>query len=603
MKLPVILGLGAVMFSAATWAEGERVHYRLELDEPAHQLGHVEVRFPQVDASYLDVKLPAWRTGKYKILNLAAGIRDFKAVDAAGKALPVEKVDKDTWRVSLPAGTAVAVSYEIYANLLAERVRHIDDSHAFIDASGVFVYAEPFRARPLDVELKVPAGWDSRSGMESDAAHHFRAPNYDVLIDSPIETGQHAYQSFKADGRNYELVVWGKGNYDLDQIAGDIEKFAPIAGKLWGDYPFQRYVWMVHAGSDLRGATEHVNSTLISRDRWGFAPREDYLKFIRTAAHEFVHTWNVKAYRPDGLVPYAYNHENYSRLLWVAEGTTSYFESLLVLRGGVVTPKEFFKELAALIDRHQNRPGRKVYSVAEASFDAWIDEGGDRGNNASVDIYDQGELTSLALDLEIRARTRNKKGLEDVHRLLFQRFPATSRGYTEADLLNLLKEVSGTDFGDFWNRYVHGTEELPLKKMLAEAGLELKYEADKDDKSPGDAPFTGIKTKLKDSALILDQVQRGSPAWKAGLTAGDQLVALDGMRVDPEKAEARLKALKANQTVKVSYFRNDELRELSLTPDAVPKGKLTVAPSEHASRAEKARFAAWTGASWPESDK
>ena len=192
MKLSVVLVLGALFLSPQARAGSEVVHYRLDLTEPTHQLGQVEVSFPDVQGAYFDVKLPAWRTGKYKILNLASGVRGFTARDAAGRVLPVEKVDKDTWRVNLATPGAVNVSYEIYANQLAERVRHIDDSHAFIDASGVFVYAESFRTRPLDVELKVPAGWASRSGLEATGPHVFSAPNYDVLVDTPIETGRHA---------------------------------------------------------------------------------------------------------------------------------------------------------------------------------------------------------------------------------------------------------------------------------------------------------------------------------------------------------------------------------------------------------------------------
>ncbi|MBI2381155.1 MAG: M61 family metallopeptidase [Gammaproteobacteria bacterium] len=579
----------------------DEVSYRLNLSEPAHQLGRVEARFPAVPAGAFDVQLPAWRTGKYQILNLASGLRGVSASDASGRSLPVAKVDKNTWRVEVSAPGDVILRYEVYANQLAERVRHIDESHAFLDASGIFLGAEAYRRMPLRVDLEVPAGWTSRSGMDLAGPHAFRAPNYDVLIDSPIETGLHEFRRFQAGGREHELVVWGKGNYDLAAIQADLAKFAPEAEKIWGDFPFQRYVWMIHAGTELRGATEHLNSTIISRDRWAFAPREDYVKFIRTAAHEFVHTWNVKAYRPDGLVPYDYRKENYSRLLWVAEGTTSYFEGILALRAGVITPKEFLKELGSLVDRHRNRPGRLQQSVAEASFDEWLGDSGDRANNASVNIYDQGELVSLALDLEIRARTGNKKGLQDVHRLLFQRFPAARQGYSEADVLGLLKEVSGADFAEFWAEHVRGVKELPLANLLAAAGLELKYEADKDDKSKAEAAFTGLKTQVKEGMLKLELVQRDSPAWKAGLAAGDQLLAIDSFRVDPAKAEARLKQLKPGQRVELSVFRGDELKTLSLTPTAMPRGKFTVATKAKPSSAEKARFKAWLGISWPDS--
>ncbi|MGB2076419.1 MAG: M61 family peptidase, partial [Pseudoalteromonas tetraodonis] len=329
------------------------VNYALNISQPEHHLGDVNVEFPKTAQSFLDVKLPAWRTGRYEILNLANGVRYFKASDDEGNELKWEKIDHSTWRVHLNEPTEVNIDYQVYANELGKRARHIDDSHAFIDASGFFMFSESFRQEPVTVELNVPKAWRSVSGMENyKNKHSFKASDYDVLVDSPIETGINELRTFKVNGREYELVVWGEGNYDIELMLTDLKKLVATGNVIWDSYPYERYVFMVHATSGAGGATEHLNSTIIQRPRDRFAKREDYLGFISTAAHEFIHTWNVKTYRPKGLAPYDYTNINYSKLLWIAEGSTSYFEDHLLVRSGIQTTDEFFKVLSKTINRH-----------------------------------------------------------------------------------------------------------------------------------------------------------------------------------------------------------------------------------------------------------
>ncbi len=378
------------------------VEYKLTIEQPEHHLGNVSVSFPKSAQAHLDIKLPDWRTGRYEVLNLANGIRYFNATDHEGNTLNWQKIDKSTWRVHLDNPAQVNVSYQVYANQLAKRVRHIDDSHAFIDASGFFMFSDSFRQEPVKVALDVPKQWRSVSGMEyADNKHTFVAENYDVLVDSPIETGLNEHYKFSVDDRNYELVIWGEGNFDAKRILDDLKKLVKTGTLIWHEYPYERFVFMVHATSDARGATEHLNSTIIQRHRDTFAKREDHLSFMSTAAHEFIHTWNVKNYRPAGLVPYDYVNPNYSDLLWLSEGSTSYLEDYLLLSAGIMKTDEFFKNLTSTIDRHLDKPGRQVQSAAQTSFDKWINQGGDHGLNYSTNIYLEGALISMALDIDL----------------------------------------------------------------------------------------------------------------------------------------------------------------------------------------------------------
>jgi predicted metalloprotease with PDZ domain len=593
--------LFATFFTLISGAACADVGYQLRISDAAHHLAEVSASFPAVTGNTLDVQMPIWRTGRYEVLNLSNGVRRFKAVNQQGEALPVLKTDKGTWRVQTHPNDKVTVSYELYANLLGERTRHIDDTHAYLDASGVFVYAAPYRGQPVAVKLDVPAGWQSRSGMEpGNCAHCFVAPNYDVLVDSPIETGIHEFYTSQVDGKEIDVAIWGRGNYDGKKMVQDLDKIVSQTARLYGGkYPFQqRYLFIVHATDGAGGATEHINSTVIQIPRWRFHEHKDYLRFLNTAAHEFFHTWNVKAYRPKEMVPYDYQHENYNPLLWVAEGNTSYFEELITLRAGLQKRDEFLESFAKAIDDYRHTPGRFQQSASESSFDEWIVGGGsDRARNASVDIYSKGELLGLAMDLELRRQTRGAKGLEDVHRILYEQHTVAQGGYDPAAIRAALKLVSGQDWSAWWSQYVDGTAEIPFESLLKEVGLEYLIDVpkDADDKQEW---WAGWRVREDSDPAVVTEVERDSPAWKAGVVAGDVLVAVNGIRVSAKDLSDKLLLAKEGP-FKVHLFRRDALRELELSPILQPKGKARIKALDKPSGEQKMLDAAWLGIPWP----
>lgn len=590
--LPLIL-LGS---AAAARAD---VDYQLRITDAAQHLAEVRATFPAVKGRTLDVQLPNWRTGRYQILNFANGVRMFKAVNARGEPLAVTKTDKGTWQVQTRPGDAVTVSYELYANALGERTRHIDDTHAYLDASGVFVYATPFRNDPVKVRLDVPKGWQSRSGMDAGACGHcFVAPNYDILVDSPIESGEHEFHSATVDGRTIEVAIWGRGNYDGKKMTADLQKIVAETGKLYGGkWPFQRYLFIVHATDGASGATEHINSTVIQKARWGFASRKDYLNFLRIAAHEFFHTWNVKAYRPKEMVPYEYQKENYNRLLWIAEGHTSYFEELVVLRAGLQKRDEFMEVHAKLVDDYLHQPGRFQQSASDASFDEWIAVGGERARNASVNIYTKGHVLALMMDIELRRQTKGAKGLEHVHRALHERHSVAQGGYDAAAVQAALRQVSGQDWRGWWAGYVDGLAEVPFEALLATVGMKRLTEVGKDDDQKEEW-WAGWKLREGSDPALVTEVERDGPAWKAGVVAGDTLLAANGVKVSAKDMSEKLYLFK-KAPLKLHMFRRDELREAEITPLLQPKGKLKLKALDAAGDEQKAMNAAWLGLAWP----
>jgi predicted metalloprotease with PDZ domain len=582
----LIYGAVAALLTMPGAQVSAHVDYAIDLTSPEHHLGEVSIVFPATSAAFLEVKMPAWRPGRYTILDLASGVRRFAATDAQGRSLAWEKVDKSTWRIHLNRPTAVHVRYELYANELGLRTRHIDDSHASLDAAATFMYADRYRADDVSIALNVPQGWRSFSGMRSTAPQTFVAANWDVLVDSPIETGIEKAYSFNEGGRTYEVTFWGGGNYDQDQIVADIRKIVPQAASMWSGYPFQRYVFMIHATDGSGGATEHINSTVIQYPRWWFQSRSHYLNFLSTTAHEFIHTWNVKNYRAADLVPYKYQREDYSNLLWLEEGSTEYFANHFLLRAGLEKPDEYFDHLSEVIDRHQHTPGAKEQSVADASFNNWIAVGGDRANNASVDIYAEGQIVSWLLDIALLEQTGGRISYRDVHEALYRRFGGLRRGFTAADVRAILRELTGTSWDAWWAHNVDSPVAVDFDRLLAPVGLRLQ--------SGPEVAWAGWSAGSSSSGgMQLSSVERGSPAWNAGFVPDDIIVAIDGNRVTPDRFDAALREHKSGETVTIAYFRRDRLGEKKLTLGSMPASKPAVISVDHPTAQQMALFQRW----------
>lgn len=585
------LMLGAISFSSSLIAD---VKYQLSIENGEHHLGKVTATFPAGNEK-LNISLPSWRTGRYEILDMANGIRLFDAQDATGNPLNWQKIDSNTWQINADPSSTVNISYEVYANELAMRSRHIDDSHAFIDASGFFMFAEDYRQESIVVDLNVPKDWRSVSGLETgEHPHQFIAENYDVLVDSPIETGINKLFKWQVDGRDYELVIWGAGNYDTDKMITDLKKLVKTGADIWHAYPYKRYVFMVHATSGARGATEHLNSTIIQRQRDSFLERDDYIGFITTASHEFVHTWNVKGYRPQGLTPYNYIGHNYTDLLWVAEGSTSYFDDLLLIRGDIISLKEYFKGLSRNINKHLARPGREIQSASETSFDKWINQGGDHDINYSTNIYSEGALISWALDVKLIEESKGKVSYRDVHKALYKDFPLP-QGFTNDDVKQILKAVSGKDYTNWWQQNVDSPAELNFEAMLQSVGLVFDYP--KGVKFQAQAEMSG---NYKNGQLFLERVKRNGAAWQAGLTPGDIVFAINGKRIS-ESFDNYIKRFKIGDTLEISYFRRDEIHTTQLTLSKKANKAKSISLVENPTRLQKHLFKAWLGIDYPSS--
>jgi predicted metalloprotease with PDZ domain len=569
------------------------------MPEPWTHLFEVELAVSGLapDVPYTDLRLPVWRSGRYAILDFAGGVVRFAASGAREEPLQWEKTDKATWRVMKGTRTALNVRYTIHANDFENRTKGLNNDHGFIDGSALFLYVEELRTRPAEVTIEPPMGWHVTTGLDSipGARNRFTSPGYDDLIDCPIEIGTQRDFAFSVEGIPHVLSISGTLNGNVDSLIADASRIVAMNRRFWGALPYRRYVILIHAWSaDGGGGTEHLNSTILSMQSDPSAGMQSARGFRGLFGHEFFHTWNVKQLRPRGMDPYDWTKENYYRELWIAEGSTSYLHNLLQVREGMVTAGDYLAGVAGSISADRSRPGNRVQSVVDASFDAWVKYA--RYNpddvNFEADIYGKGAQVSLCLDLELRQRSGNAHGFDDLLRTLLQRYPRGSGGYTVEDVERIAGELAGGSMRDFFASYVFGCEPLPWERVLTFAGVRV------DTVQKVRAPYLGIATGGEDGRVRVRSVVAESPAYRAGVNAGDEIVALDGFRVSSAQLVGRIRGYALGQTVSVTLFRSDRLQTIPILLDAPEPATYTLQRVQNPTSLQRAIYERWLGVSW-----
>ena len=576
------------------------INYSIAPKDLAGHLFAVTVVVEKPDAEGQVFALPAWIPGSYMIREFARNIVQIRA-ESGGKPVTLDKLNKDTW-IAAPCKGALTLHYEVYAWDLSVRAAHLDQTHGFFNGSSVFLRVQDQEHQPHVVDIRRPAdpackAWRIATALPELKAERYGfgtyvAANYDELIDHPVEMGTFALAGFKAHGVQHEVAVTGKvPNLDMVRLTTDLKQICEAQIALFEPKskraPMERYVFQVMAVGEGYGGLEHRASTalLCSRNDLpvkGVADMSDgYLTFLGLCSHEYFHTWHVKRIKPAAFVPYDLQTENYTPLLWLFEGFTSYYDDLMLVRSGVIDVPAYLKRVERTVNNVLRGSGRSKQSVADASFDAWVKyyRQDENAPNALVNYYTKGSLVALALDLTIREKTAGKVSLDDVMRTLWQRYgreffslsEEDQLGITEAEVESLIGEVSGVKLKRFFDRYVRGTEDLPLAKLLAPFGIAFSDQRKKKKVSLDVRVARG-------SECTLAQVHEGGAAHRAGLSANDVLVALDGLKVTGSNLDALLARYAVGDKLTVHAFRRDELMafEVTLQGDNAPQAKLVV---------------------------
>jgi predicted metalloprotease with PDZ domain len=538
------------------------IAYTVSMSKPATHLLEVEMRvkWPQMPTQ-LDLKLPVWTPGSYLIREYARHVQDFSVKDASGAALSWTKINKNTWAVDAKGVTEIVAMYRVYANELTVRTNELNDEHAFWNNGALLMFVKGQLKLGTTVKVNPAKNWRVATGLPAldGAVNTFRAADYDVLYDSPFEVSDFKEIKFDVQGKPHRYVITGEGNYDLNRLAADTAKIIEECFKIFGELPYDDYTFIVNTRGG--GGLEHLNSTALQTNRFGFKPDSHYKKFLYLVAHEFFHAFNVKRLKPDVLGPFDYENENYTRLLWVAEGMTSYYESLVLRRAGLITDKEFLSGKASAIQQLQTRPGRFETSLEEASFDAWIKyyRQDENSINNQISYYDKGEIVSMMLDMTIRSASGGAKSLDDVMRHLYAESYKKNKNFTPVDFQKACEMIAGKSLDDFFTKYIRGRDEIDYNSIAGPFGLELEA-----IESNAGRAYIGADMVEKSGRLNIRTVPANTPAYEQGLNSGDQIVAVDGYRASRTFLQRYTAERKPGDKIKLTIFRFDKLIEITL---------------------------------------
>jgi predicted metalloprotease with PDZ domain len=555
----------------------QQIHYRLSMPKPQNHYFEVEMELKDFKEKSLTVKMPVWAPGSYLVREFAKNVNLVKAFDEKGNALKVKKDTKNAWMIEKGKASIVKVKYEVYAFELSVRTSFLDLTHGFVSGSGVFMYVDKYINRKGTLEVipykdfqKVTTSLPSLSFM---SGFHYSFDNYDQLADCPIEIGNQEEFEFTAAGVNHTVAIYGEGNYDVERLKEDMAHIVETATAVFGENPNKEYVFIIHNVVDGQGGLEHANSTTLSVNRWSY-DGEDYLGFLSLVAHEYFHLWNVKRLRPIELGPFNYDEENYTSLLWVMEGFTSYYDELLLRRAGYVGAAEYLGKLQSSLNYVEGSPGSRVQPVAHASFDAWIKayRPNENSSNTTMTYYSRGAVLAALIDAKIIAGSNGTQCLDHFLKSLYNKFyKKQNRGFTEEEFKKELELFTKEDLTDFFNKYINGTDIPPYAAIFGSIGIAVEDQT-------STKPSFGASLKQEGGKVLVRSVRSGSAAEDAGLSVNDEIIGCNGYRVNQSSLEATMNSLNNGETVELLISRDEILYsiEVNMTSFTKPQFKLKI---------------------------
>ncbi|NNM32996.1 MAG: M61 family metallopeptidase [Gemmatimonadetes bacterium] len=569
--------------------------YHLALADRTGKHFEVTLTVRGVGGSPFRLTMPSWIPGSYLMREYAGHVSSVRA-DVQGQPAPVTKLDKGTWEVDPGGSDQCVVTYRVYAPELSVRTNDISDDHAFVNPAGTFLMVEGRQQEPSRLTVDLPPGWHACTSLLGDPKTGYEVPDYDVLVDSPLELGMAAPAEFEAAGVTHQWVTYGSGNLDQDRVLRDTRRIIETEVDLFGELPVDRYLFILHLTPERGGGLEHCHSSVLAWPKLKFRPEKEYRKFLTLIAHEYFHLWNVKRIRPEALLTFDYSQEVYTRLLWVFEGITSYYDQIVPLRAGVYETPHYLEFLAERMMSERRKPGRDRMSLAESSFDTWIKlyRPNPDSHNTQISYYEKGELAALTLDLHLRRETDGKRSLDDVMRALYHDVYKQGRGLAEDGFASIVRAATGVDRDQFLHELVHGTGEFPIEQMLSAFGLRV---APKDREDDDGGAWMGVAVTTGPTSSTLGHVADGRPAHRGGLMPGDEIVALDGHRVRADLTD-RLKLYQPGETVRWTAFRRDRQVEGSITFAADPCAPVRIVPVDDVDDVQREQFAGWTHVAW-----
>lgn len=531
------------------------IHYRLSQKLPQDSFLQVEVSFKPLQTDF-ELKLPEWRPGRYQLGNFSKYLRNFKAVNKKEEAIDFKKTNKNTWEIHCEDEECI-IRYEIYTSIIDGGSTYVDEEHWYLNFINCMLYQPDYMNQIHKVELDIPKNWSIACGLKKEG-RALEAGSFYELVDSPALAGKKLqHLKYKVAETNFHL--WFRGNADLknkEQVLDDFQKFTALQMETMGEFESKEYHFLFQIPDEKAyHGVEHLNSTcIVLGPAKEFNSTTFYNNFLGISSHELFHYWNIIRIRPKEMYPYNFEKENYFTTGYVAEGVTTYYGDLFLVRSGVKDLKWYIEEINILFKRHFENYGRFNTSVAESSWDLWLDgyEAGIPGRKVS--IYVKGALIALILDLKIILESKGEKCLDDVMRKLWADFYKKDKGYSAEDYLKTAEKVIGYDLSDYSNKFITGCEpvENELKTLLIQFGFEMELKANENSITH----YFGLKI----NEGIVVGIAPESPAEKV-LRIGDKLISIDDHSF--EEVEDSIQ-IEEGKSYNLKLFRNNNLREVTI---------------------------------------
>ena len=622
------LGLAIISITAMTVSakshSAPRVHYNIKIESPHSHYAKVTLRIEDVKPGALDIYMPIWTPGSYLAREFAKNVESANAIGLTadeskmvfaekpinfGKTVEFTKTSKNTWRVIVPKGIqSIEFSYLVYCFELSVRTSFIDDDQALLNMASVLMTVKGSEHLGGDLSIDHPLRWfNYATALDADAEEvmlitkpteaelksaltriNFTYPNFDDLVDAPLQLGNFPVFKFDVNGVPHEVAMVGRNNADLEKLRGDMQLMCRTMAKVVNDHPCKRYTFIVQNVENGGGGLEHKNSTVLMMSRWAYTDAARYKGFLGLVAHEYFHLWNVKRIRPIELGPFKYGEENYTSMLWLAEGITSYYDEIALMRAGIVTRKEFLGTMAGYVNAHENRMGARVATISEMSHDAWIKEyrPNENSKNSTYSYYSKGVIVGFLFDAWIAASTNGSKHLDDVMQYLWRThyknkaLGEEGAGITEKDFLNAVKTVilsgkgnpdagkgSEFTFDQFAKQLLHSTEIPDYSGLMKAAGIDIKITESQSKKF-------GLTCELSNGRTVVKGIHAHPTAagFQMGVNVNDELIALNGVRIENNIDDLFLKLGEPKELTLV-VNRAGLLREIKGTFSTFPEVK------------------------------
>ncbi len=527
----ILLSACLLLTSISSYAQTYATSYELSMPNPQTHYFHVKMKIANIQKSSLltnkdklTLKMPVWTPGSYLVREFAKNV-DRLTAKSGNTSLNTKKINKNTWEVSLSGADQVVIEYDVYAFELTVRTSFIDDTHGYVNGASVFLYVPQLVNEPMDIQVKPYEKWSTVStAMEPIGKWHYKVPNYDLLVDSPIEIGNHKVITFESMGITHQIAMYALVDlkYDEAELIKTYKATVEAAATVVGEHPCDRYLFIIHHLPGIGGGLEHLYSTTCQTSPNVYQSPTSMKRFFSLIAHEYFHLWNVKRIRPIELGPFNYDEENYTTLLWVSEGFTSFYQNDILRRGNVITEQEFKEDLVSSINQIENQPGQQIQSVSESSWDAWIKfyRPNENSNNTTVSYYTKGGVLGSLLNLEILGSTKGQKNLDDVFKYLWKSYyKEKKRGFSETEFKEAVEKIANKKLDDFFTKYVYGTEQIDYNYFFQYAGMQLidKYAS---------RQTPGFGANVRPNGVVV-RVDKGTAAYEAGINVNDKLITID----------------------------------------------------------------------------